>query len=192
MASIESKGLRPGPEETTTAAGRGAGTGATAGRPAAGAAAPALGAGAAACAGAAVAVDKAGAGAAAEAAVGPPGGNVGNFIVGAAEGFGGRLIRTVSFLGWTLPVSFFGGTAPLGTLGRFSAILRCGLKKQMNRFHTGLPWKPGPSRSCFYLDSSFVGFLGNKVRVSPGGVKLYSLLPHQNSRRLSSPNSRQK
>jgi hypothetical protein len=43
-------------------------------------------------------------------------------MVGAAEGFGGRLIRTVSFFGWTLPVSFLGGTAPLGRLGMFSAI----------------------------------------------------------------------
>jgi hypothetical protein len=43
-------------------------------------------------------------------------------MVGAAEGLGGKLMRTVSFLGWTLPVSFFGGTAPLGTLGMFSAI----------------------------------------------------------------------
>ncbi len=31
--------------------------------------------------------------------VGPPGGSVGNLIVGAAVGLGGRLIRTVSFLG---------------------------------------------------------------------------------------------
>lgn len=36
---------------------------------------------------------------AAVAPVGPPGGNVGNLIVGAADGFGGRLIRTVSFFG---------------------------------------------------------------------------------------------
>jgi len=43
-------------------------------------------------------------------------------IVGAAEGFGGKLIRTVSFFGWTLPVSFLGGTAPPGMLGMFSAI----------------------------------------------------------------------
>ena len=67
----------------------------------------------------------AGAGAAdgaADAPVGPPGGRVGSLIVGAAEGFGGKLIRTVSFLGWTLPVSFFGGTAPPGVLGMFSAI----------------------------------------------------------------------
>jgi hypothetical protein len=42
-------------------------------------------------------------------------------IVGAAEGLGGKLMRTVSFLGWTLPVSFFGGTAPPG-VGIFSAI----------------------------------------------------------------------
>ncbi len=34
-----------------------------------------------------------------EAPVGPPGGNVGNLIVGAALGFGGKLMRTVSFLG---------------------------------------------------------------------------------------------
>lgn len=53
--------------------------------------------------------------------VGPPGGSVGNLIVGAADGLGGRLMRTVSFLGWTLPVSFFGGTAPLG-VGMLSAI----------------------------------------------------------------------
>jgi hypothetical protein len=38
-------------------------------------------------------------------------------MVGAAEGLGGKLMRTVSFLGWTLPVSFLGGTAPVGALG---------------------------------------------------------------------------
>ncbi len=54
--------------------------------------------------------------------VGPPGGSVGSLMVGAAEGLGGKLIRTVSFLGWTFPVSFLGGTAPLGMLGMFSAI----------------------------------------------------------------------
>ena len=47
---------------------------------------------------------------------------MGSLIVGAAEGLGGKLMRTVSFLGWTLPVSFFGGTAPVGMLGIFSAI----------------------------------------------------------------------
>ena len=55
-------------------------------------------------------------------AVGPPGGSVGSLIVGAADGFGGSVMRTVSFFGWTLPVSFFGGNAPPGRLGRFSAI----------------------------------------------------------------------
>lgn len=30
---------------------------------------------------------------------GPPGGSVGNLMVGAAEGLGGRLMRTVSFFG---------------------------------------------------------------------------------------------
>jgi hypothetical protein len=34
-----------------------------------------------------------------EAPVGPPGGNVGSLMVGAAVGLGGRLMRTVSFLG---------------------------------------------------------------------------------------------
>jgi hypothetical protein len=38
-------------------------------------------------------------------------------MVGAADGLGGKLMRTVSFLGCTLPVSFFGGTAPAGVLG---------------------------------------------------------------------------
>ena len=64
----------------------------------------------------------AGAGAAAGPPVGPPGGSVGSLIVGAAEGLGGKLMRTVSFLGWTLPVSFFGGTAPPGVWGILSAI----------------------------------------------------------------------
>jgi hypothetical protein len=34
-----------------------------------------------------------------EAPVGPPGGNVGSLMVGAAVGLGGKLMRTVSFLG---------------------------------------------------------------------------------------------
>jgi len=56
-------------------------------------------------------------------AVGPPGGKVGNLMVGAAEGFGGKLMRTVSFLGCTLePSGGFGGIAPPGRLGIFSAI----------------------------------------------------------------------
>lgn len=87
-------------------------------------AAEAVAAGAGRAAGAA-AVPIAGAGAAAGGAPpGPPGGSVGSLMVGAAEGLGGRLIRTVSFFGWTLPVSFFGGNAPPGDgiLGTFSAI----------------------------------------------------------------------
>ena len=64
--------------------------------------------GAAAAAAGAAAVLKAGAGAAGAGAladtglgapVGPPGGSVGNLMVGAAVGFGGKLMRTVSFLG---------------------------------------------------------------------------------------------
>jgi len=53
--------------------------------------------------------------------VGPPGGNVGSLMVGAAVGLGGKLIRTVSFLGWTRPVDFFRGAAP-GLIGGMSAI----------------------------------------------------------------------
>ncbi|MEJ0091098.1 MAG: hypothetical protein WDM80_15315 [Limisphaerales bacterium] len=34
-----------------------------------------------------------------DAPVGPPGGNVGSLMVGAAVGFGGKLMRTVSFFG---------------------------------------------------------------------------------------------
>jgi len=49
---------------------------------------------------------------------GPAGGSVGNLMVGAAVGFGGKLMRTVSFFGCTLPVSFLGGcTAPVGPGG---------------------------------------------------------------------------
>jgi hypothetical protein len=96
---------------TTFGAGRGAEAGAgrePAGAGAATGAAPARGAAAGGAAKVAV-----GAGA----AVGPPGGKVGNLMVGAAEGLGGKLIRTVSFLGWTFPVSFLGGTAPMGAFG---------------------------------------------------------------------------
>ena len=68
-----------------------------------------------------------GAGMALGAPVGPPGGSVGNLMVGAADGLGGKLMRTVSFLGWTLPVSFFGGsTAPGEMFGGVSAIIFVG------------------------------------------------------------------
>lgn len=97
IANIESSGLKAGAAATATGAGRGSGAGAAAGREATGAAAPARGAGGGACAGAAAPI--AGAGAAAPPPVGPPGGNVGSLIVGAAEGLGGKLIRTVSFFG---------------------------------------------------------------------------------------------
>jgi hypothetical protein len=54
-----------------------------------------------------------------DAPVGPPGGRVGNLMVGAAVGLGGRLIRTVSFFGWTRPVDFFIGdpASPAGAPG---------------------------------------------------------------------------
>jgi len=77
-------------------------------------------------AGAAAAGAAAAIGAAEAAPVGPPGGSVGSLIVGAAVGLGGKLMRTVSFLGCTLPVSFLGGTAPAGLLGMFSAIKSLG------------------------------------------------------------------
>ena len=96
------------------AAGRRA-AGAVVERDAAAGAAPRCATGAAAGVGALEARD--GSGGVLGAPVGPPGGSVGSLMVGAAEGFGGKLMRTVSFFGWTLPVSFFGGTAPPGAPG---------------------------------------------------------------------------
>ena len=58
----------------------------------------------------------------------PAAGSVGNLIVGEALGLGGKLIRTVSFLGCILAASPGLGGAPLGTLGLFSAIMFAGLK----------------------------------------------------------------
>jgi hypothetical protein len=52
----------------------------------------------------------------------PPGGKEGNLIVGAAVGFGGRAMRTVSFFGCTFAASGFGGVAPGGGFGVGSAI----------------------------------------------------------------------
>src|SRR5438105_956512 len=114
-ARMVSKGLAEGATATT---GAGRGTAAGAGRGAEGeigAAAAVRGAGAI---GAAEAVNV-GAGPEAGPPAGPPGGSVGSLMVGAAEGLGGKLIRTVSFFGWTLPVSFLGGTAPTGAPGIF-------------------------------------------------------------------------
>ena len=54
---------------------------------------------------------------------GMPGASVGSLIVGAEVGLGGRLMRTVSFLGWTFAASAGrGGSAPPGDVGVFSAI----------------------------------------------------------------------
>jgi hypothetical protein len=96
-----------------TGAGRWEETGAApdlvAGAPVAGAGAEAIFAGAAAVGGG----PKEGLGA----PVGPPGGSVGNLMVGAAVGLGGKLMRTVSFLGCTLPVDFLSGSAPVGAPG---------------------------------------------------------------------------
>ena len=53
---------------------------------------------------------------------GPPAGTDGSLMV-AELGFGGRLMRTVSFLGWTFAASAgLGGTPPSGGLDSFSAI----------------------------------------------------------------------
>src|SRR6185369_1764249 len=54
---------------------------------------------------------------------GAPAGNEGSLIVGEALGFGGKLMRTVSFFGCTLAASAgLGGTAPAGEFGLGSAI----------------------------------------------------------------------
>jgi hypothetical protein len=119
MASAMSTALTVGPEATDTAIGLGTAAGAGLGAPAAAGAAALGRGGLGAWAGAAAAALI---GAPGAPAPGPPGGKVGSLIVGAADGFGGKLIRTVSFFGWTFPVSFFGGTAPAGPPGIFSAI----------------------------------------------------------------------
>jgi hypothetical protein len=55
----------------------------------------------------------------------PPAGSVGSLIVGDAEGFGGSVMRTVSFFGCTLAASAgFGGTEPPDGLEVSSAINR--------------------------------------------------------------------
>jgi hypothetical protein len=58
-----------------------------------------------------------------DAAGGGPAEEAGIRIVGAAEGFGGKLMRTVSFLGWTFAASAgFGGTGAPDGFGVSSAI----------------------------------------------------------------------
>ncbi|SPE62229.1 exported hypothetical protein [Verrucomicrobia bacterium] len=96
IAKMVSNVLTPARTTGAGAAAAGLGAAGAAVRGAAGAAAVARG-GLGTWAGAAVL--KAGAGGAVPTPVGPPGGKVGSLIVGAAEGFGGRLMRTVSFLG---------------------------------------------------------------------------------------------
>jgi hypothetical protein len=86
----------------------------------------------------------AGAGIPPGAPVGPPGGSVGSLIVGAAEGLGGKEIRTVSFFGWTFPVDFFMGvTGAPGTPGGTGG---CGL-----------------SAICFQVKISPAGKLSNQI-----------------------------
>lgn len=116
MASPLSRPLTPPPKLWTGAIRViGAGAGAAAEGPA-GFAAPAAGA---ACPGF-------GAGGAGDAPAGAPaaGAGEGSRTVGAAVGFGGNEIRTVSFLGWTLAASpGVGGTGVGGMLGTFSDIV---------------------------------------------------------------------
>jgi nucleoid-associated protein YgaU len=115
------------PEKADAAAGRGTGAGAAlavvAGAAFAGAAATATAAGAAdAGLGAAGAAATATGAAAALEGGGAPGAKVGNLMVGAEVGLGGKLMRTVSFLGWTFEASAgLGGKAPPG-VGMLSAI----------------------------------------------------------------------
>lgn len=110
---------------------RGAAAGAAAGRAVAAAAAPtaapaaaAAATGAAEAAGAVPPAGEATTRAEADGAVpGGVAGKAGSLIVGAAVGLGGKLIRTVSFFGWTLPDSVgFAGLAPPGRFGKLSAI----------------------------------------------------------------------
>jgi hypothetical protein len=62
---------------------------------------------------------------AANVGAGPAAGNVGNLIV--AVGFGGKLMRTVSFFGCTFAASAgLGGTPPGGGFGLLSAITLIG------------------------------------------------------------------
>ena len=118
------------PDGMTAARGATAGRGPTAGAGAAVIRCAGAAAGALPVTGAAavdVAAGAAGAGGAGAAAAG-----VGILIVGAAVGLGGKLIRTVSFFGCTLAASAgFGGTAPVGVLGIFSAI-------KLSAFNLGL------------------------------------------------------
>jgi hypothetical protein len=62
-------------------------------------------------------------GAAALVVGGTPGASVGSLMVGADVGLGGKLMRTVSFFGWTFEASAgLGGRAPPGDVGMLSAI----------------------------------------------------------------------
>jgi len=116
LSSAPTVGAAPGAALCVAGAGRVGATGAAA-------VAAAVRGAVAAEAGAALASPGVAAGAGLGAPVGPPGGSVGSLMVGAVDGFGGKLIRTVSFLGCTLPVSFLtGGTAPVGAPGMFEGM----------------------------------------------------------------------
>src|SRR5215469_8323882 len=101
MAKMVSSGLTATATGAAGARGTGACRGAGCAPGASGAAVVVRGAatGAAAPGAAGLGAMGAGAGMPPGAPVGPPGGKVGSLIVGAADGLGGKVIRTVSFLG---------------------------------------------------------------------------------------------
>lgn len=117
-------------------------------------AAAATGAAATGRAGAGAEATGAAAGAAAGAATGAAAGGCGGggapagdgiLIAGPAVGLGGRLMRTVSFFGWTFAASAgLGGTAPAGELGVFSAIeIRGQTRGGMRGCQCPIPFDPG-------------------------------------------------
>jgi hypothetical protein len=70
--------------------------------------------------------------------------SVGNLIVGAEVGLGGKLMRTVSFLGWTLAASAgLGGIAPPGRFGILSGIISFCANKVKSRAAGVKPEFPG-------------------------------------------------
>lgn len=71
-------------------------------------------------------------------AAGPPEGIAGSLMVGEDAGFGGRLIRTVSFFGCTFAASGgLGGMAPSGEFGLFSDITVAVLPRRGSRRSAG-------------------------------------------------------
>ena len=86
------------------------------------------------------------AGAAPGAAGAPVPGTLGNLIVAVGFGGVGRLMRTVSFFGWTFDGSGLGGTPPPGTFGVLSAIVfrqcKLGLPSRTVKRYSRANWTP--------------------------------------------------